>query len=103
MIRNHRIVHGKSSAVRHRKKGVFTGLPSPLECGRYHSLVIEKKSCPRVLEVTGWTDEDEIMAVRHRKLDVEGVQFHPESILTPLGKRMLGTWVSRVVGKGRRS
>lgn len=96
VIRNHRIVHGKSSPVLHRGEGVFEGLPSPLEAGRYHSLVIERASLPEALVVTGWTDQDEIMAVRHRTLDIEGVQFHPESILTELGKPMLGSWLRRV-------
>lgn len=96
VIRNDRIVHGKSSPVFHRGEGVFRGLPSPFNAGRYHSLVIEKRSLPSELEVTGWTEEDEIMAVRHRSLDVEGVQFHPESILTEHGKALLGNWVNRL-------
>lgn len=101
VIRNHRILHGKTSPVRHRGQGVFAKLPNPLTVGRYHSLVIDRKSLPRDLEVTGWTDEDEIMAVRHRKLDVEGVQFHPESVLTESGKPLLGNWLKRISRRRR--
>jgi anthranilate synthase component 2 len=96
VIRNFRIVHGKSSPVRHRGVGLYAGLASPFEVGRYHSLVVEKASLPRALRVTSWTDEGEIMGLRHRRLDVEGVQFHPESILTVEGKRLLGNWLARV-------
>lgn len=88
------IMHGKTSMVHHRDAGVFTGLENPLEATRYHSLVIEKASLPECLEVTAWTADagggvDEIMGVRHRELAVEGVQFHPESILTRHGHAML--------------
>ncbi|RRQ22273.1 anthranilate synthase component II [Thiohalobacter thiocyanaticus] len=88
------IMHGKTSQVYHKDMGVFRGLPSPLEATRYHSLVIDKESLPECLEVTAWTlDEagglDEIMGVRHRELPIEGVQFHPESILTEHGRAML--------------
>jgi anthranilate synthase component 2 len=88
------IMHGKTSMIYHTDKGVFKGLPSPLEATRYHSLVIEKESLPDCLELTAWTsgsgDEiDEIMGVRHREFAVEGVQFHPESILTQHGHAML--------------
>jgi anthranilate synthase component 2 len=96
VIRNFRIVHGKSSPVRHEGAGVFAGLPSPFEAGRYHSLVVERESLPAALEVTAWTDEGEIMGLRHRSADVEGVQFHPESILTAEGKRLLGNWLGRL-------
>jgi anthranilate synthase component 2 len=96
VIRNFRIVHGKSSPVRHEGAGVFAGLPSPFEAGRYHSLVVERESLPAALEVTAWTDEGEIMGLRHRAADVEGVQFHPESILTGEGKRLLGNWLGRL-------
>ena len=88
------IMHGKTSMIHHRDEGVFRGLSNPLEATRYHSLVIEKASLPDCLEVTAWTggaagDIDEIMGVRHRELPVEGVQFHPESILTEHGHAML--------------
>jgi len=88
------IMHGKTSMIYHRDEGVFHGLSNPLEATRYHSLVIEKDSLPDCLEVTAWTgsadgEVDEIMGVRHRELPVEGVQFHPESILTEHGHDML--------------
>ncbi len=102
VIRNFRIVHGKASPVRHGGSGIYQGLPSPFEAGRYHSLVVERESLPRGLEVTSWTDEGEIMGVRHRTLEVEGVQFHPESILTVEGKRLLGNWLARVAAGGSR-
>jgi anthranilate synthase component 2 len=101
VVRNARIVHGKASPVRHRGKGLYSGLPSPFTAGRYHSLVIEKRSLPAELAITAWTDEDEIMGLRHRRLDVEGVQFHPESILTDGGKTLLGNWLARVGPGGR--
>jgi len=96
VVRNARIVHGKSSPVRHGGRGLYAGLPSPFEAGRYHSLVVERRALPAELEVTSWTDDGEIMGLRHRALDVEGVQFHPESILTLEGKRLLGNWLGRV-------
>jgi anthranilate synthase component 1 len=96
VIRNQRIIHGKPSDIVHRGRGIFQKLPSPLEGGRYHSLVIDWSSLPKSLEVTAWTKEREIMGVRHRTLDVEGVQFHPESVLTHLGKTLLENWVSRL-------
>jgi anthranilate synthase component 2 len=102
VIRNHRIVHGKASPVRHGGGGIYSGLPSPFEAGRYHSLVVERESLPAALEVTSWTDEGEIMGLRHRTLDVEGVQFHPESILTVDGKQLLGNWLARVAAGGAR-
>jgi anthranilate synthase component II len=88
------IMHGKTSMIRHKDVGVFQGLPDPLEATRYHSLVIEQASLPGCLEVTAWTENadgslDEIMGVRHKELAVEGVQFHPESILTQHGHDML--------------
>ena len=85
-------MHGKTSMIHHDGKTVFAGLPNPFEATRYHSLVIERKSLPDCLEVTAWTDDQEIMGVRHKKLAVEGVQFHPESILTTEGKKMLGNF-----------
>jgi anthranilate synthase component 2 len=96
VIRNDRILHGKSSPVLHRGDGIYAGVPSPFEAGRYHSLVVERRSLPAALEVTSWTAEGEIMGLRHRLLDVEGVQFHPESILTGEGKRLLGNWLGRI-------
>jgi len=88
------VMHGKTSAIRHRDSDLFAGLPNPFTATRYHSLVIEKSSCPPCLEVTAWTelpngDLDEIMGIRHRELPVYGVQFHPESILTEHGHDLL--------------
>jgi anthranilate synthase component 2 len=96
IVRNRTIMHGKASAVRHHRAGVFRHLPSPFQAGRYHSLVIERKSVPSQLRVTAWTDEREIMGVRHARYDVEGVQFHPESVLTPDGRTLLKTWLDRL-------
>jgi len=87
------LMHGKTSEIRHKDAGVFHGLPNPLTATRYHSLVIEKKSLPACLEVTAWTDDGEIMGVRHRDLPVEGVQFHPESILTEMGHELLANFL----------
>ncbi|MBX3663269.1 MAG: aminodeoxychorismate/anthranilate synthase component II [Burkholderiales bacterium] len=83
------LMHGKTSLIRHQGAGVFRGLPQPFSATRYHSLVIERGTLPECLEITAWTDDGEIMGVRHRTLAVEGVQFHPESILTEHGHRML--------------
>ncbi len=83
------LMHGKTSLIRHEGAGVFRGLPQSFSATRYHSLVIERASLPDCLAVTAWTDDGEIMGVRHRTLAVEGVQFHPESILTEHGHRML--------------
>ncbi|MEM9056425.1 MAG: aminodeoxychorismate/anthranilate synthase component II [Pseudomonadota bacterium] len=87
------IMHGKTSKVLHDGKGVFAGLPVPLEVGRYHSLAAERDTIPAELEVSARTDDGEIMAVRHVSLPVESVQFHPESVLTPEGDRLLGNFL----------
>ena len=97
-----KIMHGKTSMIHHRDTGVFRGLANPLEATRYHSLVIEKSSLPDCLEVTAWTESadgkmDEIMGVRHKTLAVEGVQFHPESILTEQGHDMLKNFLNTPV------
>ncbi|MDY0022065.1 aminodeoxychorismate/anthranilate synthase component II [Arenimonas caeni] len=94
VVRARTIMHGKTSPIRHKGVGVFAGLPDPFEATRYHSLVVEKDSLPDCLEVTAWTENedgsvDEIMGLRHKTLAVEGVQFHPESILTQHGHDML--------------
>ncbi len=96
VVRNRTIVHGKASPVRHRGRGLYAGLRSPFAAGRYHSLVVDRASLPRCLRVTAWTDAGEIMGLRHRTLDVEGVQFHPVSILTDGGKILLGNWLAHV-------
>ena len=84
-----RVMHGKTSAIRHASQGVFAGLPSPFRATRYHSLVIERASLPECLEVTAESEDGEIMGVRHRQFALEGVQFHPESILTEHGHALL--------------
>ena len=89
VVRAPSIVHGKTSVVHHRGQGVLVGLPQPFEATRYHSLVVERETLPAVLEVTAETEDGVIMALRHRELPVEGVQFHPESVLTPSGKQLL--------------
>lgn len=89
IVRAQTLMHGKTSVITTTQSGVFTGLPRQFTVNRYHSLAIERSSCPDCLEVTAWTDDGEIMGVRHRSLAVEGVQFHPESILTEHGHAML--------------
>jgi len=96
IVRAGRIMHGKTSPILHTGEGVFAGLPSPFDATRYHSLVIDPPTLPAELERTAWTAENEIMGVRHRTLFVEGVQFHPESILTLEGKRLLGNFLASV-------
>jgi anthranilate synthase/aminodeoxychorismate synthase-like glutamine amidotransferase len=97
VVRAGRLMHGKTSLVRHDGRTLFAGLSLPCEVGRYHSLIAAPESLPQVLEVSAQTAEGEVMAVRHRTLAVEGVQFHPESILTPEGPRLLGNFL-RVTG-----
>jgi anthranilate synthase/aminodeoxychorismate synthase-like glutamine amidotransferase len=89
IIRAPRLMHGKTSIIYHDGKTIFEGLPNPFEATRYHSLLIKKETLPDCLEITAWTDMDEIMGVRHKDAIVEGVQFHPESILTKVGKDLL--------------
>jgi anthranilate synthase component 2 len=88
-------MHGKTSPILHADAGVFRGLPSPFTATRYHSLVVERESLPDCLEVTAWVEDGTIMGMRHRELDVEGVQFHPESILTEHGLDLLRNWLER--------
>ena len=99
VVRAARLMHGKTSLVRHDGSALFAGLPQPCEVGRYHSLIAAPESLPEVLAVTARTDEGEIMAVRHRTLTVEGVQFHPESILTPAGPRLLENFLTYSAGQ----
>ncbi len=94
VIRNDRIMHGKTSPIQHSGAGVFAGLPSPFTATRYHSLVIKRETLPDCLEITAETAEGEIMGVRHKSLAVEGVQFHPESALTPHGKDLLRNFLT---------
>ena len=94
VVHAHTLMHGKVSRIHHSGKGVFSGLPSPYDATRYHSLAIERASCPAELEVTAWTEDGEIMGVRHRTVAVEGVQFHPESILTEHGHALLRNFLT---------
>jgi anthranilate synthase component 2 len=96
IIRAQQLMHGKTSVISTTGEGVFAGLPEKFTVNRYHSLAIEKSSCPADLVTTAWTDDGEIMGVRHRELDIEGVQFHPESILTEHGHAMLKNFLARV-------
>ncbi|SDO00645.1 anthranilate synthase, component II [Vreelandella arcis] len=100
VVRAPQVMHGKTSAVHHDSQGVFAGLDNPLDVTRYHSLVVEKESLPDCLDVTAWTGDDDvtpgvIMGLRHRELDIEGVQFHPESILTRQGHELLANFLKR--------
>jgi anthranilate synthase/aminodeoxychorismate synthase-like glutamine amidotransferase len=94
IVRAASIMHGKTSPIHHDGRGVFRELPSPFDATRYHSLVIDRDSVPPELEVSAWTESGEIMGVRHRSLPLEGVQFHPESILTLEGKRLLQNFLA---------
>jgi anthranilate synthase component 2 len=89
------LMHGKVSRIHHAGAGLFRGLPTPYEATRYHSLAIERESCPSELEITAWTEDGEIMGVRHRTLAIEGVQFHPESILTQHGHALLRNFLDK--------
>ena len=99
VVRAPRLMHGKTSVITHDGRGVFAGVPSPCEVGRYHSLIARPESLPAVLEVTARTDQGEIMALRHRELVVEGVQFHPESVLTPDGPAMMQNFLGFAGGR----
>jgi anthranilate synthase component 2 len=94
-----RLMHGKTSPIHHAGRGVFAGLPSPFTATRYHSLAVERESLPDCLEVTAWTDDGEIMGLRHSGLAVEGVQFHPEAILTEHGHAMLKNFLDAARGR----
>lgn len=95
VIRADRLMHGKTSPIFHDGRTIFEGLPSPFTATRYHSLIVEKSSLPDCFEISAWTEEGEIMAIRHRTLAVEGVQFHPESIMTNHGKQILENFVEQ--------
>ncbi|OAT15717.1 para-aminobenzoate synthase amidotransferase component [Buttiauxella noackiae ATCC 51607] len=95
IVRAQKVMHGKTSAIMHNNSGVFTGLNNPLTVTRYHSLVIDPLSLPDCFELTAWTDKQEIMGIRHRDFDLEGVQFHPESILSEQGHRLLANFLNR--------
>jgi anthranilate synthase/aminodeoxychorismate synthase-like glutamine amidotransferase len=93
VVRAPRLMHGKTSMVTHDGLGLFRGLPNPLQAGRYHSLIAQRDSLPAELVITSWTDAGEIMGVRHRDLPLEGVQFHPESVLTPSGPALMANFI----------
>ena len=94
MIRARQLMHGKTSPIHHTGKGVFAGLKNPFTATRYHSLCIERDTCPDALEITAWTDDGEIMGVQHRTRPIHGVQFHPESIATECGHELLANFLA---------
>ena len=96
VVRAPKIVHGKTSGIRHDGVGIYRGLPQPFDVGRYHSLILERETLPDCLAVTAETEDGIIMGVRHKEYDVEGVQFHPESILTPEGRTLLGNFLRKL-------
>lgn len=102
IVRAERIMHGKVSPVNHDSKTIFAGLPNPFTAGRYHSLVVRPETLPDCLEVSAMTTEGEIMGLRHKKYPVEGIQFHPESVLTPQGKRIIRNFL-KYTGRKERS
>jgi anthranilate synthase component II len=95
IVRAQQLMHGKTSTITTTQQGVFAGLPERFTVNRYHSLAIERDSCPEALQVTAWTDDGEIMGIRHRELAIQGVQFHPESILTEHGHAMLRNFLEQ--------
>jgi anthranilate synthase component 2 len=95
IVRAQELMHGKTSVITTTQEGVFADLPQQFTVNRYHSLAIERATCPPCLKVTAWTEDGEIMGVRHTELDIEGVQFHPESILTEHGHAMLKNFLER--------
>jgi para-aminobenzoate synthetase component 2 len=101
VVRAGRIMHGKTSPIEHDGRTLYRGLPTPFTATRYHSLLVERESLPSCLEISAWTAEGEIMGLRHKELPVEGVQFHPESILTTSGMKLLESWLSAVPNAGR--
>ena len=98
IVRADRLMHGKTSMIHHTGKGIFEGIKNPFEATRYHSLIIRRDSVPGCFEITAWTDEDEIMGIKHKELNIEGVQFHPESILTREGMALLKNFLDAYKG-----
>ena len=96
IIKAKKLLHGKTSEIYHDKKGIYKGIENPFTATRYHSLIIDKKTLPKEFEISSWTSEDEIMGIRHKKYQVEGVQFHPESILTECGKDLLRNYLLEI-------
>ncbi len=99
IIRADRLMHGKTSPIHHDGREIFSGLPNPFDATRYHSLVVERPSLPACLEITAWTDDQEVMGMRHRDLPIWAVQFHPESILTKCGMDMLSNFLEMTSGQ----
>jgi len=99
VVRAERIMHGKTSQIINDGRTIFQGLPNPFVAGRYHSLIVEKSSLPACLEISAETAQGEIMGIRHKEYRVEGIQFHPESVLTPNGKRILKNFLAMINGK----
>jgi anthranilate synthase/aminodeoxychorismate synthase-like glutamine amidotransferase len=93
VVRNYRVLHGKTSQIHHDGRTIYRNLPNPFPATRYHSLVIRRETMPSVLQITAETPEGEVMGVRHREFPIEGVQFHPESVMTPHGKTLLRNWL----------
>ena len=102
IVRADRLLHGKTSEIHHDGKGIYKNIPDPFEATRYHSLLINTKSLPEEFEISAWTDEGEIMGIRHKKHMIEGVQFHPESILTKHGKDLLANFISLARKKSKK-
>ena len=102
IVRADRLLHGKTSEIHHDGKGIYKNIPDPFEATRYHSLIVNKESLPEIFEITAWTDEGEIMGIRHKEHMIEGVQFHPESILTKHGKDLLKNFISIAKKKSRK-
>jgi len=100
VVRAERLMHGRTSQIFHEGRGVFRRLPSPLTATRYHSLIVQPDTIPAELEVTAWTDRDEVMGIRHTELPIEGVQFHPESFLTEHGHDLIRNWLSSLARDG---
>lgn len=92
-----RLMHGKTSMIYHDQKGIYEGISNPFEANRYHSLIVKRDTIPEFLEVSAWTEQDEVMGIRHKKYPIEGVQFHPESILTKAGKDILKNFLKGVL------
>ena len=93
IVRADRLVHGKTSDIYHNNQGIFEGIPNPFEATRYHSLIVDRSTLPEQFEITAWTSKNEIMAIKHKELPIEGVQFHPESVLTKYGKNILDNFL----------
>ncbi|MGM7684108.1 aminodeoxychorismate/anthranilate synthase component II [Cytobacillus sp. Hm23] len=95
VVRADKLMHGKTSQIFHNQKTIFKDIENPLTATRYHSLIVKRETLPDCFEITAWTEEDEIMAIRHKTLPIEGVQFHPESIMTAFGKRLLKNFIDQ--------